>query len=107
MVPVGPVLVAATYEEQTAVTLVFARPVTVTADSMAAVWVYDGGSGEQFQGDDFAIVSPTTIRVSLYSQDAFTGEGVTLTVRSPSGIVDAGNETEWPGASGVALPFAA
>jgi hypothetical protein len=65
VVPVGPVLVAATYEAQTAVTLVFASPVTVTADSMAAVWVYDADNAEQYQGDDFAIVSPTTIRVNL------------------------------------------
>lgn len=103
----GPVLVEAVYESMTAVTLTFDRAVTTTLVMLTGIRVFDGDQNEAYHGEDFEVLSPTSLRVNLYFDEAYTGEGVTLRTVGETGIVATNDGSPWAGVTNVTLPFAA
>jgi hypothetical protein len=107
--PAGPpVLTAATYDNDAAtLTLVFDRAIDIAAYDGNQVKVDD----DQFTGYRYlgtsgaALTAPTTVQITLERQDSAIGSGVHLLASSDSGIVSAGDGSEWEGASNLALPF--
>ncbi|MGC4031711.1 MAG: hypothetical protein QM754_08255 [Tepidisphaeraceae bacterium] len=103
----GPVLVEAVYESMTAVTLTFERAVSVTVDMLTGVHVTDGDQGEAYHGENYEMLSPTSVHVNLYYDQPYSGPGVTLTAIADTGIVAANDGSAWAGVTDVALPFVA
>ena len=105
--PAAPlVLVSARYEEAAAVDLTFDRAIDVAGIDPAALLVWDGGYGFEYQGTDAAeLLSPTTVRVILIGIAEWTGEGVTMSVAADNGIVAADDGGAWAGVTDLALPF--
>ena len=99
-------LVAAEYEEGTAVLLTFDRAVNIDA-AVGGQLVLDDGqfSGMMYEGIAYALVGATTVRVELQSFGPSAGAGVTVSVGAGTGIVAAGDGQTWAGVTNLALPF--
>ena len=117
-------LVSAACDESPSLTLVFDRPVDVSAINVSLFRVDDGALGFTYVGydapivvDDGAlgftyvgydapiVVSPTTVQILLTGVGEYAGAGVTLTAPANTGLVAADGGAAWPGVTGLALPF--
>jgi hypothetical protein len=105
--PAAPlVLVSATYDRPASVDLTFDRAIDVSGIDPAALLVWDGEFGFEYQGDgEVELLSPTTVRVLLNGIAEWTGEGVTMSVGADNGIVASDDGGMWAGVTDLALPF--
>ena len=106
-VSVGPfTLVSAVCDESPSLTLVFDRPIDVSAIDVSLFRVDDAVLGFTYVGHDAAIVvSPTTVQILLSGIEEYAGPGVILTAAAGNGIVAADGGAAWAGVAGLALPF--
>jgi hypothetical protein len=106
--PAGPVLVAAAYETGAYVDLTFDRPIGVAGFEPGVFSVHDAVADALFLGDGGnALLSPTTLRVTLGFDGIAGGDAITLSVGPDNGIVAVDDGTVWTGVSDLALPFGA
>ena len=99
-------LVSAACDESPSLTLVFDRPVDVSAINVSLFRVDDGPLGFTYVGYETpVVVSPTTVRILLTGVGEYAGAGVTLTAPANTGLVAADGGAAWPGVTGLALPF--
>jgi hypothetical protein len=102
------VLVSAVCDESPSLTLVFDRPVDVSAIDVALFRVDDAVLTSSYVGYAAPIVvSPTTVQILLNGIGDYDGPGVILTAAPGNGIVAAGGGPAWAGAVDLELPFPA
>jgi hypothetical protein len=101
-----PVLIAASCDESPTLTLVFDRPVDVSAMDVAAIRVDNGLLMFSYVGHGTpTLASPTTVDVALSGTTDYDGPGVILDAPGGAGIVAAGDGAAWAGVDDLALPF--
>jgi len=106
--PGAPTLVTAVCDESPSLTLVFDRPVDVSAIDVASFRVDIGVLGFTYVGFDAPIiVNPTTVQILLSGIEEYAGPGVILTAAAGNGIVASDGGIAWAGVAGLALPFPA
>jgi hypothetical protein len=101
-------LVAATWEESPSVTLVFDRPIDVSAMDVALVRVDIAPLGFTYLGYQAPIlVNPTTVQILLSGIEEYAGPGVILSAPADTGIVASDDGGTWAGVADLPLPFPA
>ena len=104
--PGAPTLVTAVCDESPSLTLVFDRPVDVSAIDVASFRVDIGVLGFTYVGFDAPIiVNPTTVQILLSGIEEYAGPGVILTAAAVNGIVAADGGEAWAGVTDLSLPF--
>ena len=105
--PVALTLISANYVTGASFTLVFDRPIDISAIDGTAIFVDDGQTTHQrFNGTGGAVlVAPTAVRFTPYRVTSATGTGTTLTATASTGIVAVNDGGTWAGATALALPF--
>jgi hypothetical protein len=107
VVPLAPVLVAAEYVGDNWIDLAFDRAIDVSGVDGNNIAVYDGtGVGFWYvAAGTVDVLSPTSVRLGLIGQADWAGPDVHLDAAAGNGIVAVAGGAEWPGVSGVVLPF--
>ena len=102
------VLMSAYYDENEAIlTLAFDRAVDASGLAAAQITVTDGSfNSHTYAGSGpAAIVSPTTIQITLAITGAAAAGPVTMDASAASGIVAVDDGGTWAGVSELGLPF--
>src|SRR4051794_37881134 len=83
------VLVLATYDPKTSVTLGFDREIDMSGMDGSQITVSDGAfTGETYTATGVVtVLNPTTVRIRLVFSAAYPGAGITLNATGANGIV--------------------
>lgn len=101
-----PTLVAASCDESPTLTLVFDRPVDVSAVDVELIRVDNGLLGFTYVGYGApTLPDPVTVRLALTGVEEYAGPGVVLSAAADNGIVAADGGGAWAGVTGLELPF--
>jgi hypothetical protein len=105
--PAALTLVSAEYAKNDWVRLTFNRPIDITALDGTQIEVDDDEmSGNHYNGSlGGTLINPTTVEIDLDRTGSATESGVHLLASASTGIVAVDDESEWSGATDLALPF--
>ena len=105
--PVGPVLIAATWETDSFVLLTFNRDVELSESADPSQLRVDdqSGTGWAFVGTESTLAGPQQVHVEITHSGSAVGTGVKLTVGEGFGVLAAEGGAAWAGVSDLALPF--
>jgi hypothetical protein len=104
--PAPPTLVAASCDESPTLTLVFDRPVDVSAIDVGLIRVDYALLGFTYVGfGEPTLLDPVTVRLFMTGVDDYTGPGIVLSAAAGNGIVAADGGGPWAGVADVELPF--
>ena len=99
-------LVSATYDVKTSVTLQFDRAIDISALDGSQIKVSDDSvPGEFIATGTVTLLDPQTVRIRLNNFDSTSGPGVHLNVSADSGIVAVDDGAAWGGVTDLVLPF--
>jgi hypothetical protein len=104
--PAALALVAASYDPNVSVTLVFNQPIDISQIVPDMISVADGEEeGVILIGmASPTLTNPTTVVVMVEPFDPYQGSGISLTASDGAGIRSASGEV-WEGVDGLSLPF--
>lgn len=91
------VLVAASYQSESFITLEFSRAVNSTVLNTSHFNLYDGNLGVWYKGYHYNQLDDVTIEVLLQSYDPWFGTQILFSTDPPTGIVAADNGEVWAG----------
>ena len=100
-------LIAATYDPDVSVRLVFNNPIDIAYMQAKNIKVNDGEfEGKVYQGKGLGdLVNPTTVDIELDQTSGDLATGVHLSADPASGIKTIDGEESWAGVGFLTLPF--